>query len=261
MASPIGAMRVVVFIAALASLFASAQAPPPTVRDPAAIAAVQNSIAALGGTANIQISDCTVQGTLQNSANPSQNGSFTWKTSGTEFNYSTQTGTLLRIVVSGHGVPADIENGVTAQIGVQVSRATQPWHVPGLVLLNELNNTSYALSYVGQEVQNGASVIHVKTTDNSDDLGATVTPQDWYFDSSSYLPVSVSHRIPDPLDASRYTTASITFGGFTQLNGIAVASSLANIIGDETRTVTITSVVFNSGLPSSTFDAPVVGGL
>src|SRR5713101_8168174 len=71
------------------------------VRDPAAITTVQNAIAALGGAANIgQISDCTVQGSIQNSANPSLNGSFTWETAGSEFNYTTQTTSLLRVVVS-----------------------------------------------------------------------------------------------------------------------------------------------------------------
>jgi hypothetical protein len=234
---------------------AGAQTSP--VRDAAAVSAVQNAIAALGGTAALnQISDSTVQGSFQNSANPAASGTFTWQTAGVEFNYTTVTGGATRAVLSGHGVPADLENGASVPIWSQVVRALQPWHLPGLILLNELNNSNYSLTYVGQEVQNGTTVIHVQTSDTSDSIGTSVTPQDWYFDQSTYLPVSLSRRIPDVSNAIVYTMAFQSFGPFMQVNQVLVSSTFAVTTANGTKTFTVSSVVFNSGLPPSTFDPP-----
>jgi hypothetical protein len=162
-------------------------------------------------------------------------------------------------LVSGHGTPTDLRNVATFPAGPQLLRATLPYHIPGLVLLTEVNSSTYSIIYIGSETRKGVAVVHVQTMDNSDSIASTVTPQDWYLDASSYLPVSVQYRIPDPIDAMKYTLLWKDFGGFHPVNGIMVPSSLVINFGGGDQTITITSVVFNSGLTASTFDAPTGG--
>ena len=143
--------------------------------------------------------------------------------------------------------------------GPPVSRATLPFHVPGLVLLNELNNPNYSMTYVGAETRNGALVVHIQSGDYSDSVGATVTPQDWYFDSASYLPIAVQYRVPDSVDATQFSTLTKDFSGWTQVNGVLVPSGFVNTMNGASRTITITSLVFNSGLSPTTFVLPAGG--
>lgn len=239
----------------IGNCFAFAQGPS---RDPQAITIVQNAITALGGAVTTsQISDTTAQGTFQAG---SGTGTFTWQTQGAEFRYSTQTNTDTRIFVSGHGAPADVRNGVGVTTGTHVLRSTLPYHVPGLALLQEINNANYSMTFVGPETLNGTSVIHVQTVDNSDTTGSQVTPQDWYFDAGTMLPVRVGHRIPDSADPTNYITATRDFGPYTNVGGVLVPTSITTTINGAPRSVTIAPVQFNTGLSPSTFDAPNGGG-
>jgi hypothetical protein len=218
------------------------------------VTAIQFAISALGGgSALAQISDCTVLGTF-----PSNDGTanFTWQTEGNDFNYSSQTSSTTRTLVSGHGNPADITNENVLPIGAYTIRADLPYHIPGLVLYNELQNNSYSIIYIGQEQQNGVNVVHVQTVDQSDLLGSNLTPQDWYLDSNNYLPVSVSYRIPDEIDSSSYANGSMSFNAFTQVNNVLVPFGLSTSVVGNTRAITISSFVFNTGIPPSTFDVP-----
>ena len=111
-----------ILISGFSSLSATAQTPAtpaPPKRDPAAIAAVQSAIAALGGAVNLAaISDCTAKGTFQiNPSDTASSGTFVWQTAGSEFNYTTQTSSLHRIFVSGHGTPTDLRNVATFPAG------------------------------------------------------------------------------------------------------------------------------------------------
>jgi hypothetical protein len=235
---------------------------PIAARDPAALAAIQNAVAALGGAVAIgQISDCTAMGTFQEDAsNPSQTGKFTWQTAGSEFNYTVmRSNGSTRTLVSGHGTPGDLRNGVQFETGPHVTRATLPYHVPGLVLLTELNNPNYSFTYIGLENRNGGAVIHVSTGDNSDAIGSSATPQDWYFDPSSSLPVAVQYRVPDSVDASQYSTLAKDFRAWTPVNGVMVPSEFLNTINGVSRSIKISSWSFNSNLSPSTFDLPAGG--
>ncbi len=231
------------------------QVPPPT-RDPVAVNVVQNAISALGGSSSISaISDSSAQGTFETS---SGSGTFVGQTSGFEFRYSIQTNTDSRILVSGHGSPADVRNGVGVTTGIHILRSTLPYHIPGLVLLQEINNSNYSMTYVGVEDLNGTAVVHVQTVDNSDDIGSEVTPQDWYLDAGTFLPMRVAHRIPDSADPTIYVTTTRDFGSYMAFAGVQVPSSM--VINGSSRSVTISSVQFNTGLSPDTFDAPVGGG-
>jgi hypothetical protein len=236
-------------------LFASSAAFSQNVqRDQSAVAAVQNAIAASGGTANLsQITDCTTQGTFPDPNDPTNQASFAWKTAGSDFNYTVQSSKMSRIFVSGLGTPADKQNGNLVLVGPHVLRSTLPYHIPGLVLLTELNNSNYSILYVGPEKRNGVSVIHIQTADKSDNIGSNVTPQDWYFDATSYLPVTVSYRVPDDANYLSCLSESLDFSALQQVDGVLIPFTEVSTTLAGAYTITITSVVFNSGLPPSTF--------
>jgi hypothetical protein len=145
------------------------------------------------------------------------------------------------------------------QAGNHLLRSTLAFQVPGVVLLAELNNPHYSFNFIGLETLNGAQVIHIKAVDDSDEIGSLVTPQEWYFDSSSYLPLRVVHRIPDLANPFSYVDGIIDYSAYTTMAGIFVPLRMSVVVdGSSPRTVQISSVQFNTGLSLGTFD--VVGG-
>jgi hypothetical protein len=243
----------VVLIGLVATASASAYSPE---RDAAAISTLQSAIAALGGTnAVTAIQDCILTGSIQN-----QNGTntkFTWTIAGSEFRIETTNGSgRTNVFLSGHGSPAWVLNGNTSALNSYVARANLPFYLPPYVLLQELQNSVYTLKYVGAVQLNGTNVIQVHISDDSDTMGTLVTPQEWYFDSASFLPVRVQVREPANENPSNYSTATYDFSHFVSVNGVLVpyASSFSD---DTTNEVpTITTVTFNSGVSQSVFDPP-----
>jgi hypothetical protein len=236
----------------------AAPAPPAVARDAQALATVQSAIAAMGGAGAVAgIQDATVQGTIQdqpNDGSPTQN--FSWMSSGTQFRSQITTSSGTRIYVSGNGSPVDQENGVNTPVPSFVAQANLPYEVPALVLLNELNNPNYTISYVGTQTINGNPAIHIRTCDDTDFTSSLVTPQEWYFDATSGLPVRVEYKLPQNTDAQHPLPLSIDFGNFKTVSGIFVPYQLTMNEGPVVEIATVNSVALNSGLSSSTFAAP-----
>lgn len=260
---------IVLFGFALQSALAQAPSPSPTasptppapVRDAQAIATVQAAIAAMGGTVAVAaIQDTSVQGTIQDqgsSGSPTQ--SFTWMSSGGQFRTQVATATDTRIYVSGYGSPVDQEDGVNTAIPFFVAQANLPYEVPALVLLNEVNNPNYTLSYVGTTTINGNPAIHVHACDDTDYTSYLVTPQEWYFDASTGLPVRVEYLLPQNTTPQNSWSLSIDFANYTATGGILVPYQLTMNAGPVVEIATVNSVAFNSGLSASLFAAPSGG--
>lgn len=140
--------RPVLLPCALAVAFASnaqqtsTPSQPQPVRDAQAITVVQSAIAALGGAgAVVAISDATVAGSEQDSANPDATpATFSWQTSGAEFSSTVQNSNGTYTEVSGHGAPAQFKNGSWVLMNPYVSRAELPFHLPILALYAEIQN-------------------------------------------------------------------------------------------------------------------------
>jgi hypothetical protein len=236
--------------------------PPTPVRDAQAIAVLQSAIAAMGGASAVAaITDATVIGTQQDISNPSgPPATFTWQSSGSEFRYTTQNSNGVYVVLSGHGTPGQQRQGSWLPWPYHVARTCQPFHLPAVVLYTELQNPNYTLSYIGSVTVGGKSAIRIHAFDASDRVGPLVTPQDWYFDPVSLLPLRVEYLLPFQDDASHASPLSVDFANFQSVGGILVPYQLQFQVPGASTVATITSASFNTGLSPTSFDPPSEGG-
>ena len=163
------------------------------------------------------------------------------------------------VFLSGHGSPAWVMNGNTSALNYYMARASLPFYLPTLVLFQELSNPIYTLKYVGVVQLNGTNVVQVHISDDSDPVGTMVTPQEWYFDPVSFLPVRVQYREPSNENASDYANATFDMSQFVPFNGVLVPTTISYSNGVVSETITISAVTFNSGVSQSVFDPPQGG--
>jgi len=239
-----------------AAVSATTQSPE---RDAAAISTLQSAITVLGGSnAVAAIQDCILTGSALYSDGTDR--SFNWTIAGSQFRIQMATangGT--NVFLSGHGSPAWILNGNTKPLNYFMARANMPFYLPPYVLIQELSNPIYTLRYVGVVVLNGKNVVQVHVSDDSDSVGTLVTPQEWYFDPVSYLPLRVQYREPSNEKAVDYANATFDMSQFVPFNGVLVPTTISYSNGVTNETITIGAVTFNSGVSQSVFDPPQGG--
>jgi hypothetical protein len=230
-------------------------------QDPQAVAVMQASIAALGGSEAIsQISDCTVQGSsTANPADPTETATFVWQIEGSEFRYDTQTSTSESTFLSGHGNPGYMLKGKFVPVADYMTDDALPYHLPGLVLLNDVGNPNYSIVLVGVDTWNGTAAVHIQIVNGTDPVNPQLTQQDWYLDPSSLLPIAVAYVIPNQTDPTQFSAGSITFANYKQVGGLLVPFAFTVTV-DQSESVTVTSATFNSGIPATTFDGAASGG-
>ena len=252
------------FVALFLPVLGHSQKPeqPPVQRDPQALAILQNSIAAMGGlAAAAQVTDTVVMGNVQPAASSSvKPGTFTWKTAGPDFRYEKQSATASQVFVSGHGQPASIRGGAVTSFKPHITLANPPLHLPALFLTTVLGNKQYSVNFVGKADVNGAPAVKVRISLDTDPLSSLVTPQDWYFDAASAIPLRVEHRLPDNRRPENFVLAADEFADFRVVAGLLVPFKITSYEeGKLVAVETVTAVSFNNGLTSSEFDAPTGG--
>jgi hypothetical protein len=241
----------------------SAPAPAPSVeRDPQALALVQNSIAAMGGAAAVsQVQNCIVTGSsIEASTNDVATVTFTWTYEGLQFRLENDEGSATHILVSSGGSPQEFRGGAWFSAMPMLARTNLAYHVPALVLLDELSSPTYSIIYVGSTTLNGIAAVHIQTRDDSDALGHVFTVQDWYFDPTNGLPITVQYEIPTATQGNnRSPLGSMNFSEFKSVGGLLVPFRLQIVEGPASVVATVTNVAFNSNVSSSEF-APPSGG-
>lgn len=239
----------------------TAQADP--VREPGAVAAIELAVAAMGGrTAIGQIRDCVAQGTVQAAEGSSlTSGGFVWKNAGAEFRYENPGSAGAQVTVSGHGRPASVENGELQRLSGNATAAHIPSHLIAAVLFKELANPTYLITVDGLGTVGERQVIRVRTVWELNDATASVSPQVWFLDVSTGLPLRVEYRIPEISDALNYLTGAIEFSDFRNVSGVVVPFRITTYTeGDWESTITINSIALNTGISPLEFDAPAGGG-
>lgn len=226
-----------------------------TLQDPAAVATIQAALTALGGATNMAlIQNSVVQGTsVDTPGNGSGPTNFTWTYQGSDFRDENDAGPNTNILVSNSGSPEDYQGSAWVNVQPFVGRANLPFHIPGLVLYNELNNPNYTLTFVGLTTVNGTAAVEVDTADNSDTIGPLVTPQQWYFDATTTLPLRVQFRIPDPTNALAFQAGTTDFANYQAVSGVLVPYQLTMKEGPLSFTATVTSAAFNVPIDPSIF--------
>ncbi len=254
-------LRSVVLLSLIAmGLLAHAQGGP--VRDASALTVLQNSVSAMGGASGWGgIQDWTLTGNVSTSGSGQPSSNFNWIGAGPEFRMETDTGTTASVFFSGHGSPARMLNGAVSGLNYFVARANPPLYLPGVRLLQELNNQALTIQYIGGVQVHGVPAVQIHVIDDSDAAGSLVTPHEWYFDATTFLPLEVQYRVPPNENAGDYLNGTLDFWQFQTASNLLAPSQITfSRANAPTKSITVGSVTFNSGVPQSTFDPPQGGG-
>ncbi len=166
---------------------------------PTAQQVLSNSLTAMGGQIHwSQVSDATLSGTcaIYTDQTDTQSAPFQWTVEQNMFRYQYGLPGQITATVSGNGSPAVYNASGTQWLTQETAALMLPYHLPGLVVYALLNDPSYQASIVGNDNLQGESTIHLhayRIIANAHEAGSE---QDWWFDSSSYLPVQVIYNTP-----------------------------------------------------------------
>jgi hypothetical protein len=232
--------------------------PEPPTRDGGAIEIVQRAISSLGATNSLTaVQDCVLSGVSESDSNPDSRTDFTWTVAGDEFRFDVKRAGGSGFFLSGHGRPANVFNGKLTAVNYHVAKANLPYFLPGLLLSRELSNPNFSVKYLGPSSVGGKQAKHVQLSDGSGKLEFLISPQDWYFDPSSGLPLRVEFRIPTNENAADWIKGVYDFSNFQPVTGMLIPFQI--LFSRERmlpHVITFNSVVFNTGISPSIFDAP-----
>ena len=234
--------------------------PSTVIRDQSALSAAEAAIASMGGAgAAGGIHDCAVIGHLTLATGASW-GTFNWKTAGREFRLEAHSPLSTRILFSGHGNTYDQEEGKQAHFAFHQFRAVVTYHLPALVLLDELNNAKISFRYIGTENVLGQSALHFQTSDDSDAVGKLVTKQDWYVDATTGIPIQLKFVYPG-VAAEEVVPVLVMYSHYQLASAVLMPYVMKVQIGKiQPVTHTVDSLVCNEGISPGEFDGPTGGG-
>jgi len=230
---------------------------PPT-RDPQALEVLQTAITAMGGAALIgQIQSWQLQGQLQHTTtNGNEEGTFSWEAAGTEFRIQTVTPSGTNVIVTGHGTPGVVSAGKSQAMPAHVVRAMFVPALIGSVLLKEFQDPNCSVESQNDTTLGSESVKVVTTTVRSSQMEAMVTPQTWYFDSNSGLPVRVEYRLPGMVGPRLYVASAHDFSNFQNVGGALYPFQIVTSRrGKQSDVVNLQSVIPNATISPDDFNA------
>lgn len=238
------------------------------VRDSAAVTALTQAVAAMGGANAISaIQNARSQGTITPApGSTTMAGGFIWVNDfsggGYEFRNEFQANGKTKVFASGHGNPAFSNGNRVRKFFSHVSYAEPPYHLPAIMLARELADPNSSIQMKGTAIVNGRPAIHIQTSVNTGPIETVLSPQNWYLDAATGIPLRVEYRTPNTLDLMDYHLAAADFSNYKIVNGIAVPFTItAWEDGAVVSVATITGFAFNPGTVSTDFDLVAGGGL
>jgi hypothetical protein len=231
-------------------------------RDPSAIAFLNRAVTAAGGSTAISaIQDFTAQGTMTYFWSNQEQGQSTIKSRGlSQFRIDTALpeGTWSYIVNNAAGEFALPNGPVIALAGHNTFNAgalTLP-----ICTINAATLDSTATIIDMGTVKFGSAVvrqIRIQRSLPGDTNGSLskLTRRDFFFDPTSSLLVEIQDAVHPPADAVNGTLLHVLdFGNYQKINGIVVPFSVTETLnGQQTWTVQLSSLVFNTGLSDADF--------
>lgn len=227
-------------------------------RDPQAVALVQQSVAAMASTPP---SDSSATGTVTIvEGSTTQSGTvqiLTLGTGQTSETLSLPDGT--RSVVYSNGSAQETVGSQSAVAPLEISATDQCPDFPLPLLLSALNNSDFGFRYIGQETLNGTAAQHIQVWNSF----ASNTPlqklapfsvRDIWLDSSSSLPLKISHTRRAGSGAVPSIPVEISFANYTKVAGVLYPVLIKKSFnGAPWQTITIQNVSFNTGLTAAQF--------
>jgi len=92
------------------------------------------------------------------------------------------------------------------------------WFFPALSSLASANDPHEAMSYVGLETFNGASVQHLRSVRS----GEPLSTMDLYLDAVTFLPLEIDYSAHADQDANIDIPVQVVFSSYANINGAAV---------------------------------------
>jgi hypothetical protein len=238
--------------------FAQASSQPVPTNDPQALAILQKAVAAMGGSAPV---DSTATGTITTtSGSATDSGTFILLTRGTDqSSEQIQTSSVATTLVYSRGITAQIQGNTITAVPNESGVTAQSADFPLPLLLGMVSDTSAAFKYVGLETLNGISVYHVRLWRN---YSATPTltalsnfsVRDIWFDASSGLPLRISYNNHLGQGTMGSVAFDLRFANYNAVNGVQFPFLITKSVnGTPWATMTISNVVFNTGLTDANF--------
>ncbi len=234
-------------------------------RDSLAISHLQKTIAALGGQQAISaLQNSVATGALipASTDTASEAGNFKWEddfsAASYEFRYELNDGITTKLFASGHGTPA-FGNGVKIlSRSSHVAYASPPFHLPGIMLVRQLSNQNYSVRFIEATTVQGRPAIHIQTSIAGDAVETTLSPQDWFLDASTSLPIRVAYRVPSNGNLYSYKTDIADFSNYKVAGSVAIPFTM--VTSEDNQVVCsaiISSISFNVGISPSDFDLTI----
>lgn len=233
----------------------------PPQSDPQAVVLAQQSIAALTSTG---INDVTLNANVISSVGlNSERGTATFKAKGNaasriDLNLSSGTRSDIRNVTSALPEGTWEKNGGTSNAYAFHNCWTDStWFFPALSSLSQTSNSAFIFKYIGQEQHHGVLAQHIEVfqaTAQVPDFVQQLSLMEFYLDPLSYLPLAITFNQHPDDDMNSNIPVEITFANYQLQSRVQVPFHFQQSInGAVALDVTITSVVFNSGLPDTLF--------
>lgn len=249
---------VAVLFALSGSALAISQAPATSTLTPAQV--FSQAISALGGSAAWSgIADTTMSGACtdeDDASSATTSSPFLWITAQSEFRYQMGATTSSTVLLSGHGKPSFSSPSASQSLTNETAELLKPFHMPGLVLLSILNDSSYHATVVGQEVVLGAAATHIHVQHQLAYALEQGADQDWWISTSTFLPVKVTYLVPGQ-SVKSYMTNSYYFSSWTATSGGIAYPQLLLVssgLGAPTMGCTVAQLQLNTQPASSLFD-------
>ncbi len=262
--------RLVLFVVAflLVSAVSNAQTSTPAPRDAGATSLLQKSLTALVGTTTV--SDITLNANANWIAG-SDNETGTATLKGTaigqgRMDLSLSGGTRSEVIDASQAAPVGNWCGTDGTWHAMAGHnlMTDPtWFFPALLIGRALSTSSYAISPMDAETQNGIGVEHVQiyqqpnSSDSAAALLQSLSQIDIYLNSSTLLPVSISFNTHPDNDAGTNIPISIMYSNYQTSQGVQLPYHVQKYLNNGLiLDLTIQSVQINTGLSSSDFQVP-----
>jgi hypothetical protein len=254
-------MRVFPLAASLFLFFSqssSQQTAPVVQRDPQAVALLQASVKAMGGTVP---SDSVATGNVTIVAGSlTSNGTIQILTRGT--NQSSEQSTLPEstyTVIYSQGLADETLNSTTTGIPLERAATSQSVCFPLPFLAAALANADDSIQYVALETSGQQSLQHIRiqnTFASQPNLQqfASFAIFDVWLDANTSLPQRISFARRNGGGATPSISVDALFSAYKTTSGAAYPSQInLSLNGTPWTTITITSVAFNTGLTDSNF--------
>jgi hypothetical protein len=227
-------------------------------RDPAAVAAVQASVAAMA--VNIP-PDSQATGTIQIVAG-SENDSGTVEILTRGLDQTSEqivAASNSRTVVYSQGLASETSDGTLKPLPMELAATSRCPDFPLPFLAATLNNPDEAFQFVGQETVEGRLANHVRFWDTFasrkglEQLAGFTTTDAW-IDAASRLPVRISYVRRNAGGSAPRILMDVYYSNYRSFGGVLYPLAIRKSLdGTPWETIAIQSVAFNVGLSDADF--------